>query len=214
VGSILDELEAAMFADEMGGAAGGAGGGGVPPSRDPGVAVHMRNVTKTYLLGIEGVPALRGVSVTIRRGEFVVILGKSGGGKTSLLNVVGTIDKPTRGDLYLCGRRVDAKTTDAELADIRLRQLGFVFQVCVSEGRWGGGGGGRCGWGRGGVCGGHMGGGWGGPTRAPLHPPPPPPARRRSTCCQTFQRWKTWSCQWCWRAGAPPPPAASAPSAC
>ena len=72
----------------------------LPDKVDPStIAVALRNVHKTYLLGLEGVPALRGVTATILRGEFIVILGKSGGGKTSLLNAIGTIDRPTRGDL-------------------------------------------------------------------------------------------------------------------
>lgn len=65
------------------------------------VLVELKNIHKTYLLGIEGVPALRGVSLKIHRGEFVVIYGTSGGGKTSLLNLVGTIDKPTKGELFI-----------------------------------------------------------------------------------------------------------------
>jgi ABC-type branched-subunit amino acid transport system ATPase component len=56
----------------------------------PSTIVELRNIHKTYLLGIEGVPALRGVTVSITKGEFVVILGKSGGGKTTMLNVIGT----------------------------------------------------------------------------------------------------------------------------
>ncbi len=101
-----------------------------PWKRDPNAPiVELTNLHKTYLLGVEGVPALRGVSVTIRRGEMVVILGKSGGGKTSMLNVIGTIDKPTKGDLVVCGQRITSKTTDAEFADLRLRRIGFVFQT-------------------------------------------------------------------------------------
>jgi putative ABC transport system ATP-binding protein len=92
-------------------------------------AVELRNVHKTYLLGIEGVAALRGVSLKIQRGEFIVILGKSGGGKTTLLNVLGTIDQPTRGELDLCGIRIDSKTSDSVLADIRLKKIAFVFQA-------------------------------------------------------------------------------------
>jgi putative ABC transport system ATP-binding protein len=80
-------------------------------------------------LGLEGVPALRGVSLEVNRGEFLCILGKSGGGKTSLLNCIGTIDKPTKGDLYICGKRVSSRTPDREVANLRLRNIGFVFQT-------------------------------------------------------------------------------------
>ena len=60
------------------------------------VIIEVRNVQKTYLLGAEGVPALRGVSIKVYQGEFLCILGTSGGGKTTLLNTMGTIDKPTK----------------------------------------------------------------------------------------------------------------------
>ena len=58
--------------------------------------IRLSNVHKTYLLGLEGVQALRGVNVSIRKGDFAIILGTSGGGKTTLLNIIGTIDKPTK----------------------------------------------------------------------------------------------------------------------
>lgn len=58
--------------------------------------VSIKNIHKTYLIGLEGVPALRGVSLKVKKGEFLVILGTSGGGKTSLLNTIGTIDQPSR----------------------------------------------------------------------------------------------------------------------
>lgn len=58
--------------------------------------VSIRNIHKTYLIGLEGVPALRGVSLAVKKGEFLAILGTSGGGKTSLLNTIGTIDQPSR----------------------------------------------------------------------------------------------------------------------
>lgn len=73
-------------------------------SQSSGPIVVAHNVHKTYLLGVEGVPALRGVSLSIARGEFLMILGSSGGGKTSLLNILGTIDKPTKGELHICGQ--------------------------------------------------------------------------------------------------------------
>lgn len=96
-----------------------------PESNDE--VIKIVNVHKTYLLGIEGVPALRGVNVTIREGEFICILGTSGGGKTTLLNIIGTIDKPSKGDIYICGLRIKQSTKDSLLASIRLNKLGFVF---------------------------------------------------------------------------------------
>ncbi len=78
-----------------------------PPSRDEVLigeesedVIKIENVHKTYLLGLEGVAALRGVSVTIKKREFVCIFGTSGGGKTTLLNLIGTIDKPTKVSHY------------------------------------------------------------------------------------------------------------------
>ena len=92
------------------------------------VIIRLDNLQKTYLLGVEGVPALRGVSLEIAAGEFVCIFGTSGGGKTTLLNILGTIDKPTKGSLEICGQRITANTEDAVTAGLRLRNIGFVFQ--------------------------------------------------------------------------------------
>lgn len=89
--------------------------------------IKLVNVHKTYLLGLEGVPALRGVNLTINEGEFITILGTSGGGKTTMLNIIGTIDKPSKGDVYICGLRIKYSTKDQLLASIRLNKLGFVF---------------------------------------------------------------------------------------
>lgn len=96
---------------------------------DEELIVELDNIHKTYLLGIEGVPALRGVSLKIHQGEWVVIYGTSGGGKTTMLNVIGTIDKPTKGEMVIGDARVTADTTDDVLASIRLNTLGFVFQT-------------------------------------------------------------------------------------
>lgn len=74
--------------------------------------IKLVNVHKTYLLGLEGVPALRGVNLTINDGEFITILGTSGGGKTTMLNIIGTIDKPSKGDVYICGLRIKYSTKD------------------------------------------------------------------------------------------------------
>jgi len=65
------------------------------------IIIKLTNVHKTYLLGLEGVPALRGVNLNIFAGEFVTILGTSGGGKTTMLNIIGTIDKPSKGDIRI-----------------------------------------------------------------------------------------------------------------
>eukprot|EP01119_Soliformovum_irregulare_P018591 TRINITY_DN5736_c0_g1_i1.p1 TRINITY_DN5736_c0_g1~~TRINITY_DN5736_c0_g1_i1.p1 ORF type:complete len:398 (-),score=124.06 TRINITY_DN5736_c0_g1_i1:198-1391(-) len=99
------------------------------PAEDAESLIVMKNVHKTYLLGIEGVPALRGVSLTVERGEFVCIFGTSGGGKTTMLNIMGTIDKPTKGELKLCGVRINSATKDFDLSMIRLQKIGFVFQT-------------------------------------------------------------------------------------
>lgn len=73
-------------------------------------------------------PALRGVDVDVRDGEFLVIYGTSGGGKSTLLNVLGTIDTPTKGNLFLFGKRITDQTPDSDLAALRCRRVGFVFQ--------------------------------------------------------------------------------------
>lgn len=93
------------------------------------VIISCENIHKTYLLGTEGVPALRGVNLDIYEGEFCVIYGTSGGGKTTLLNILGTIDLPTKGNLAVQGRRITERTPDADLALLRLNTLGFVFQT-------------------------------------------------------------------------------------
>jgi len=67
--------------------------------------------------------------VNIKKGEFVVVFGTSGGGKTTLLNICGTIDKPTKGELKLCGVRINDRTKDSDLSNIRLNKVGFVFQT-------------------------------------------------------------------------------------
>lgn len=91
-------------------------------------AIVLRNVHKTYLIGIEGVPALRGVSLHIAKGEFLVIFGTSGGGKTTMLNIIGTIDAPSRGDVKIYDKLIRSTTTDDELSKIRLDKVAFVFQ--------------------------------------------------------------------------------------
>src|SRR5271167_1093868 len=89
--------------------------------------IQLVDLTKTYVLGDIEVNALRGVNLTIERGEFVAIMGASGSGKSTLMNILGCLDRPTAGRYLLEG--VDAASLDDEaLAYIRGRRIGFVFQ--------------------------------------------------------------------------------------
>ena len=91
-------------------------------------AISLRNIHKTYLIGIEGIPALRGVSLKVKKGDFLTIFGTSGGGKTTMLNIIGTIDTPSRGDIKILDKLIKSNTSDKELSDIRLNNIAFVFQ--------------------------------------------------------------------------------------
>jgi len=92
---------------------------------DPVIAV--RDVTKVYQLGDQEVHALRGIRLTIERGEFVAIMGASGSGKSTLMNIIGCLDQPTAGEYLLDGIDV-AGLDEPALARIRSRRIGFVFQ--------------------------------------------------------------------------------------
>lgn len=90
--------------------------------------VKMDNIQKAYLIGVEAVAAVRGIDLSVKRGEFLCILGTSGGGKSTLLNCMGTIDTPSRGNLRLFGEYMRSSTSDSHYAKIRLNKIGFVFQ--------------------------------------------------------------------------------------
>lgn len=89
--------------------------------------IQLEEVHKTYQMGDVEVHALRGISLTIRQGEFVAIMGTSGSGKSTMMNIIGCLDRPTRGAYILDGQDVSQLSKD-ERADIRNHKIGFVFQ--------------------------------------------------------------------------------------
>jgi putative ABC transport system ATP-binding protein len=95
---------------------------------DAGVAILTEGLWKTYEMGGEKLHALRGIDLTIRRGEYVAVMGPSGSGKSTLMNLIGCLDTPTAGKYWLAGRLV-SELDDDELAAIRNKEIGFVFQT-------------------------------------------------------------------------------------
>jgi putative ABC transport system ATP-binding protein len=89
--------------------------------------IELDHIHKTYSMGDVDVHALRGVSMTVRAGEFVAIMGASGSGKSTTMNIIGCLDRPTRGTYILDGQDVSEMSKD-ERADVRCQKIGFVFQ--------------------------------------------------------------------------------------
>ncbi len=94
----------------------------------PDVVILTHKLTRDYEMGSETVRALRGVSIQIRKNEYVAVMGPSGSGKSTLMNLVGCLDTPTSGEYWLNAQKV-SDLADDELARIRNKEIGFVFQT-------------------------------------------------------------------------------------
>ncbi|WP_448518669.1 ABC transporter ATP-binding protein [Rhodoflexus sp.] len=90
--------------------------------------IRTDKISKRYVMGSETIHALKSISITINRGEYVAFMGPSGSGKSTLMNIIGCLDTPSGGTYILAGKDVSNMTED-ELADIRNREIGFVFQT-------------------------------------------------------------------------------------
>ncbi len=93
-----------------------------------GIVIRTYDLWKTYIMGDQEINAVSGVSIEIRRGEYVAIMGPSGSGKSTLMNLIGCLDSPSKGDYYINGNLVSSMSDD-QLAQIRNKEIGFVFQT-------------------------------------------------------------------------------------
>src|SRR5882724_2022782 len=89
--------------------------------------IHFDNVFKSYFMGKQAVPVLKGISLDIAKNEYVALMGPSGSGKSTLMNILGCLDSPTSGTYILNGHDV-SKMPDDDLAEVRNKEIGFVFQ--------------------------------------------------------------------------------------
>jgi len=89
--------------------------------------IFLENIKKTYFIGKDEFPILKGIDLEIKRGEFVAMMGPSGSGKSTLLNVIGALDKPTEG-VYRIQNKLISTLSSNQLAEIRNKYIGFIFQ--------------------------------------------------------------------------------------
>ena len=90
--------------------------------------IETQEINKTYKMGSEIIEALKSVSISVNKGEYVAFMGPSGSGKSTLMNIIGCLDSPTSGSYILAGKDV-SDMSENELADIRNKEIGFVFQT-------------------------------------------------------------------------------------
>ena len=98
----------------------------MPFAMEPTIRTH--NLQRHYQMGAEMIHALRGVDMTVQRGEYVAIMGPSGSGKSTLMNMIGCLDSPDDGEYWLNGKLVSSMN-DRELARVRNKEVGFIFQT-------------------------------------------------------------------------------------
>lgn len=91
------------------------------------IIIELKDVWKTYTMGDNKVHALRGLNLKVHKGEFVAVMGPSGSGKSTAMNMIGVLDRPSKGAIYLEGNDI-AKLSESRLAQIRGRKIGFIFQ--------------------------------------------------------------------------------------
>jgi putative ABC transport system ATP-binding protein len=96
-------------------------------SKDDGTLLRLEDVWKIYKMGEVEVPALRGVSVEIKKGDFVAIIGASGSGKSTMMNLIGCLDIPSKGNIYLKSQDI-SELSESDLASFRGKTIGFIFQ--------------------------------------------------------------------------------------
>jgi putative ABC transport system ATP-binding protein len=89
--------------------------------------IHLEEIRKSYFMGSQAIPVLKGISLDIFRNEYVALMGPSGSGKSTLMNILGCLDTPTGGKYVLNGQDV-SKMSDDSLAEVRNKEIGFVFQ--------------------------------------------------------------------------------------
>jgi putative ABC transport system ATP-binding protein len=89
--------------------------------------IHLDTIQKSYFMGSQAIPVLKGISLDIFKNEYVALMGPSGSGKSTLMNILGCLDTPTAGKYVLNGHDV-SKMEDDDLADVRNKEIGFVFQ--------------------------------------------------------------------------------------